>query len=112
MPIVFAHAVDPVGAGFVDSLARPGGNTTGFVLFEYGLGAKWLELLKEIAPNVTRVAVVRDATIAAGTGQFGAIQSVAPSLGVEFDLPSTCATLARSSGRFRHLRNHPMVASS
>lgn len=83
MPIVFAHAVDPVGAGFVDSLARPGGNTTGFVLFEYGLGAKWLELLKEIAPNVTRVAVVRDATIAAGTGQFGAIQSVAPSLGVE-----------------------------
>ena len=63
VPIVFAHAVDPVGAGFVDSLARPGGNTTGFVLFEYGLGAKWLELLKEIAPNVTRVAVVRDATL-------------------------------------------------
>jgi putative ABC transport system substrate-binding protein len=83
VPIVFAHAVDPVGAGFVDSLARPGGNTTGFVLFEYGLGAKWLELLKEIAPNVTRVAVLRDPAIAAGTGQFGAIQSVAPSLGVE-----------------------------
>jgi putative ABC transport system substrate-binding protein len=83
VPIVFAHAVDPVGAGFVDSLARPGGNTTGFVLFEYGLGAKWLELLKEIAPNVTGVAVLRDPAIAAGTGQFGAIQSVAPSLGVE-----------------------------
>ena len=82
-PIVFAHAVDPVGAGFVDSLARPGGNATGFVLFEYGMGAKWLELLKEIAPNVTRVAVLRDPTMAAGTGQFGAIQSVAPSLGVE-----------------------------
>jgi putative ABC transport system substrate-binding protein len=83
VPIVFAHSVDPVGAGFVDSLAQPGGNATGFLLFEYGMGAKWLELLKEIAPNVTRVAVLRDPAIAAGTGQFGAIQSVAPSLGVE-----------------------------
>ncbi|MGC1883164.1 MAG: ABC transporter substrate-binding protein, partial [Pseudolabrys sp.] len=83
VPTVFAHSVDPVGAGFVDSLARPGGNATGFVLFEYGIAAKWLELLKEIAPNVTRVAVLRDPAIAAGTGQFGAIQSVAPSLGVE-----------------------------
>jgi putative tryptophan/tyrosine transport system substrate-binding protein len=83
IPIVFAHSVDPVGAGFVDSLARPGGNATGFILHEYGLGAKWLELLKEIAPRVTRVAVLRDATIAAGTGQFGAIQSVAPSFGME-----------------------------
>ena len=83
VPIVFAHAVDPVGAGFVDSLARPGGNATGFVLFEYSIAAKWLELLKEIAPNVTRVAVLRDSAIAAGIGQFGAIQSVAPSLGVE-----------------------------
>ena len=68
VPIVFAHAVDPVGAGFVDSLARPGGNTTGFVLFEYGMAVKWLELLKEVAPNVTRVAVLRDSAIAAGTG--------------------------------------------
>ena len=83
VPIVFAHAVDPVGAGFVESLARPGGNATGFVLFEYSMSAKWLELLKEIAPNVTRVAVLRDPAIAAGTGQFGAIQSVAPSFGVE-----------------------------
>ena len=83
VPIVFAHAVDPVGAGFVNSLARPGGNATGFVLFEYGMGAKWLELLKEIAPKVTRVAVLRDPTMAAGIGQLGAIQSVAPSLGVE-----------------------------
>jgi putative tryptophan/tyrosine transport system substrate-binding protein len=83
VPIVFAHAVDPVGGGFVDSLARPGGNATGFVYYEYGMGAKWLELLKEIAPSVTRVAVLRDPAIAAGTGQFGAIQSVAPSLGVE-----------------------------
>jgi putative tryptophan/tyrosine transport system substrate-binding protein len=83
VPIVFAGTIDPVGAGFVDSLARPGGNATGFVLFEYSMGAKWLELLKEIVPNVTRVAVLRDPAIAAGTGQFGAIQSVAPSLGVE-----------------------------
>jgi putative tryptophan/tyrosine transport system substrate-binding protein len=83
VPIVFANSVDPVGAGFVDSLARPGGNATGFVLFEYSMGAKWLELLKEIAPDVKRVAVIRDPAIAAGTGQFGAIQSVAPSLGME-----------------------------
>jgi putative ABC transport system substrate-binding protein len=83
VPIVFAHSVDPVGAGFVDSLPRPGGNATGFVLFEYSIGVKWLELLKEIAPSVTRVAVIRDPVIAAGIGQFGAIQSVAPSLGVE-----------------------------
>jgi len=83
VPIVFAHSVDPVGAGFVDSLARPGGNATGFVLFEYGMGVKRLELLKEIAPKVTRVAVLRDPAIAAGIGQFGAIQSVAPTLGVE-----------------------------
>jgi putative ABC transport system substrate-binding protein len=83
IPIVFAHAVDPVGAGFVDSLARPGGNATGFVLFEYGIGAKWLELLKELAPGVNRVAVLRDPSNAAGMGQFGAIQSVSPSFGVE-----------------------------
>jgi putative ABC transport system substrate-binding protein len=83
VPIVFAHAVDPVGAGFVDSLARPGGNATGFVLFEYAISAKWLELLKEIAPAVTRVAILRDPTTAAGMGQFGAIQAVAPSFGVE-----------------------------
>jgi putative ABC transport system substrate-binding protein len=83
VPIVFAHAVDPVAAGFVDSLARPGGNATGFVLFEYGISAKWLELLKEIVPSVTRAAVLRDPAMAAGTGQFGALQSVAPSFGVE-----------------------------
>ncbi len=83
IPIVFAHAADPVGAGLVDSLARPGGNATGFTLFEYGISAKWLELLKEFAPRVTRVAVLRDPATAAGMGQFGAIQSVAPSFGVE-----------------------------
>jgi len=81
VPIVFAIVADPVGAGFVDSLARPGGNVTGFTPFEYGISGKWLELLKEIAPRVTRVAVLRDLTI--GLGQLGAIQSVAPSLGME-----------------------------
>ena len=83
VPIVFAIVADPVGAGFVDSLARPGGNATGFTAFEYGLSGKWLELLKEIAPGVTRAAVLRDPAITAGIGQFGAIQAVAPSLGVE-----------------------------
>jgi putative tryptophan/tyrosine transport system substrate-binding protein len=83
VPIVFVVVADPVGAGYVDSLARPGRNATGFTSFEYSIGAKWLELLKELAPRVTRVAVIRDPAIAAGAGQFGAIQSVAPSMGVE-----------------------------
>jgi len=83
VPIVFPFVIDPVGAGFVDSLARPGGNATGFISFEYSLAGKWLELLKEIAPRVTRAAVLRDAAVASGIGQFGAIQSVAPSFGVE-----------------------------
>jgi putative ABC transport system substrate-binding protein len=82
VPIVFAGIADPVGAGFVDSLARPGGNATGFLLFEYGLSGKWLELLKQIAPQTTRVAVIRDPAIAAGAGQFGAIQALAPILGL------------------------------
>ena len=83
VPIVFPVVADPVGAGFVESLARPGGNATGFIQYEYGLSGKWLELLKEIAPRVTRAAVIRDAAIASGTGQWGALQSVAPSFGVE-----------------------------
>jgi putative ABC transport system substrate-binding protein len=83
IPIVFAIVADPVGAGYVESLARPGGNATGFTPFEYGIAGKMLELLKEIAPRMTRVAVLRDPAIAAGPGQFGAIQAVAPSLGVE-----------------------------
>jgi putative ABC transport system substrate-binding protein len=83
IPIVFTGTPDPVGAGFVESLARPGGNATGFTIFEYGISGKWLELLKEIAPHVTRAAVIRDPAIAAGLGLWGAIQSVAPSLGVE-----------------------------
>ena len=76
-------SADPVGAGLVDSLARPGGNATGFALFEYSLSAKWLELLKQIAPNVTRAAVIRDPAITAGIGQFAVIQSVAPSVGID-----------------------------
>jgi putative tryptophan/tyrosine transport system substrate-binding protein len=83
VPIVFVVVIDPVGAGFVASLARPGGNATGFTTFEYGLSGKWLELLKQIAPGVTRAAVLRDPAVASGIGQFGAVQAVAPSLGVE-----------------------------
>jgi putative tryptophan/tyrosine transport system substrate-binding protein len=83
VPIVFTNVADPVGAGYVDSLARPGSNATGFTVFEYAMGGKWLELLKEIAPHVMRAAVVRDSAIAAGPAEFGAIQAVAPSLGVE-----------------------------
>jgi putative tryptophan/tyrosine transport system substrate-binding protein len=78
VPIVFANVVDPVGAGFVASLARPGGNTTGFSAFEYSLSGKWLELLKEIAPSITRAAILRDPALAAGIGQFAAIQALAP----------------------------------
>ena len=83
MPIVFVNVPDPVGAGFVDSLARPGGNATGFINFEYGIGAKWLELLKQMVPELTRIAVIRDPAITAGIGLFGASQSAAPSFGVE-----------------------------
>jgi ABC-type uncharacterized transport system substrate-binding protein len=83
VPIVFVTVIDPVGAGFVASLARPGGNATGFTNYEYGTSGKWLELLKEIAPRVTRAAVLRDPAIASGIGQFGAIQALAPSLGME-----------------------------
>jgi ABC-type uncharacterized transport system substrate-binding protein len=83
VPIVFTQTLDPVGGGFVDSLARPGGNATGFLTFEYSLSGKWLELLKQIIPGMTRAAVLRDAADPAGTAQFGAIQSVAPSFGVE-----------------------------
>jgi putative ABC transport system substrate-binding protein len=83
LPIVFAAVTDPVGAGFVDSLARPGGNATGFMIYEYSLGAKWLELLKQVAPNVTRVAIARNPANPAGIAVFGAIQNAAQSLGVE-----------------------------
>ena len=104
VPIVFANVTDPVGAGIVANLARPGANTTGFTHFEYGLSAKWLELLKQIAPGTTRAAVLRDSTLIASMSQFAAIQSVAPSLGVELmpidtrnagDIERSVATFAR-----------------
>src|SRR3954464_13829035 len=81
VPIVFAIVVDPMGAGFVEKLSRPGGNATGFMMFDYSLSGKWLELLKQVAPSVTQVAVLRDTS--AGVGQFAVIQAVAPSVGVE-----------------------------
>jgi putative tryptophan/tyrosine transport system substrate-binding protein len=83
---VFANITDPVGAGYVDSLARPGGNITGFLLFEYGLAGKWLELLKQIAPTVTRAAVIRDSKTSAGIGQWAVIQAMAPSMGIDLNL--------------------------
>ena len=83
VPVVFVIVPDPVGAGYVNSLARPGGNATGFSTFEYSIGGKWLDLLKQIAPGITRVAVLRDPTISGGLGQFGAIQSAASSFAVE-----------------------------
>ena len=105
VPIVFAVVADPVGAGFVESLARPGGNATGFSIYDYEIGGKWLELLKEIAPSVRRAAVIRDPAVAAGLGQFAAIQAIAPSLGLEVtpvnlghvpDIERTIAAFARS----------------
>ena len=83
VPIVFAGIADPVAAGYVESLSRPGGNATGFTIYEYSIGGKWLELLKEMAPHVTRVAVLRETGIAAGPGVFGAMQALAPSLGLD-----------------------------
>ena len=107
VPIVFVNVIDPVGAGYVARLARPGGNATGFTAFEYSLSGKWLELLKEIAPNLTRIAILRDPALAAGIGQFAAIQAMAPSsLGVELspidvrdggEIERDVATLARES---------------
>jgi putative ABC transport system substrate-binding protein len=106
LPIVFAAVADPVGAGLVDTLARPGGNVTGFMNFEYGFSGKWLELLKQVAPQVTRAAVIRDPATPAGIAQFSAIQAVAPPLGVEVtpigvhdvgDIERAVATFARSA---------------
>ena len=104
VPIVFVAVIDPVGAGFVASMARPGGNSTGFVTFEYAIAAKWLELLKEIAPSVTRAAVLRDPTYAAGIGQFAAIQSVATDRhGVERDRSRSDAdAIERAVAAFAH----------
>jgi ABC-type uncharacterized transport system substrate-binding protein len=112
--IVFVQVADPVGAGFVESLARPGGNATGFANFEYGISGKWLELLKEIDPRLTRVAVLRDPSVASGTGQLGAIQSVAPSFGVELtpvDLRSA-EGIERAVAAFARGRNGGLIVTA
>jgi putative ABC transport system substrate-binding protein len=114
IPVVFTTVVDPVGAGFVNSLARPGGNATGFVSFEYSLSAKWLELLKEIAPRVRRVAVIRDADISAGAGQFGAIQTAAPSLGLDLIAvsPREAGELEQTIAAFARTPNGGLISTS
>lgn len=114
VPIVFVLVPDPVGAGFVDSQAEPGGNATGFLMFEYSLAAKWLELLMEIAPGTMRVAVLRDPSITAGTGQFAVIQSVAPSFGVDLrpiDVRDP-ANIERTVAAFARSRNGGMIATA
>ncbi|MGA8748944.1 MAG: ABC transporter substrate-binding protein [Pseudolabrys sp.] len=114
VPVVFTSVVDPVGAGFVNSLARPGGNATGFVLFEYSLSAKWLELLKEVAPGVKRVAVIRDPEISGGTGQFGAIQTAAPSLGLDLIAisPREAGEVERAIAAFARTPNGGLITTS
>jgi putative ABC transport system substrate-binding protein len=120
VPVVFTVVADPVGAGFVDSLARPGGNATGFISLEYGLSAKWLELLKEIAPSTARAAVLRDAAVTAGIGQFAAIQTAAPSLGIEVspvnvrdasEIERAIVAFARSSNGGLIVTGSPLVAA-
>jgi len=114
VPIVFPVVVDPVGAGFVDSLARPGGNATGFMAFEYGISGKWLELLKQVAPGMKRTAVLRDPAIAAGIGQFAIIQSVAPSLGVDV-IPfgvANAAEIERSIAMFAASPNGGLILTA
>jgi putative ABC transport system substrate-binding protein len=113
VPIVFVQVTDPVGGGFVDSLARPGRNATGFIVFEYGMAGKWLELLKQLAPGVTRVAVLRDPTNPSGTGMFGAVQTVAPSFGVEaspIDLREA-SELERAVTAFARAPNGGLIAA-
>ena len=114
IPIVFVIVPDPVGSGFVESLAQPGGNATGFMMFEYDLSAKWLELLKEIAPNVTHAAVLRDAAIAAGIGQFAVIQSVARSVGVDVRTINLrdAAEIERSVTAFARVPNGGLIMTA
>jgi putative tryptophan/tyrosine transport system substrate-binding protein len=113
VPIVFAGVADPVAAGYVESLARPGGNVTGFTVYEYSIGGKWLELLKEIAPRVTRAAVLREAGIAAGPGLFGAIQALAPSLGLELRLVNVhdAGEIERAIAAFAQVSNGGMIVT-
>ena len=112
VPVVFVLVVDPVGAGFVESLARPGGNVTGFALYEFGMSAKWPELLKRIAPNVTRVGVLRDAALTAGVAYLAAIQSVAPSLGIEVSSIGVCESeIERAVTAFAGSSNRGLIMS-
>jgi len=114
VPIVFPVANDPVGSGYADSLARPGGNATGFMLFEFSIGAKWLELLKEIAPSVTRAAVLRDVTQGTGTSQFAAIQAMAPSLRVEVNPVNLgdAGEIERAVAAFAHSGNGGLIVTA
>ena len=114
VPIVFPVVGDPVAAGFVDSLARPGGNATGFISFEYGLGGKWLELLKQIAPSVTRAAVLRDPATPTGIGQFGAMQALAPSLRVEVSPVNMrdAGEIERAVAAFARLSNGGLIVTA
>ena len=114
VPIVFVNVADPVGAGFVNSLSRPGGNATGFMQFEYSLSAKWLELLKQVAPGVTRAAVLRDAALTSGTGQFAVIQSVASSVGVEVNPVNVhdAGEIERAVAAFARSPNGGLVVTS
>jgi len=115
VPIVFTIVPDPVGSGFIDSLSRPGGNATGFLQFEYSFGAKWVELLKEIGPDIVRAAVLRDASLPAGIGQFAVIQSVAPPLGIEVSPVNvrSAAEIERDVSAFaRATKSGLIVASS
>ena len=113
IPIVFVQVIDAVGGGIVDSLARPGGNATGFTTFEYSMSGKWLELLKEIAPRVTRAAVLRDPTLAIGAAQFAAIQAVAPSLGMEVSPLNVrdAAEIERGVAAFARTPNGGLIAT-
>jgi putative ABC transport system substrate-binding protein len=113
VPIVFAGVADPVAAGYVESLARPGSNATGFTPYEYSIGGKWLELLKEVAPLLTRAAILRETGIAAGAGLFGAIQALAPALGLELRAVSVRDTdeIERAFSAFAQLPNGGVVVS-
>jgi putative ABC transport system substrate-binding protein len=114
VPIVFVNVIDPVGAGFVESLARPGGNITGFTQFEYSTSGKWLELLKEIAPRVTRAAVLRDHAMASGLGQFAAVQSAASRLGIEVRPINVRASIEieRAIGAFTAAPNGGLIVTA
>jgi putative ABC transport system substrate-binding protein len=114
VPIVFNNVADPVGAGFIDTMARPGGNATGFIQFEYTISGKWLELLKEVAPSLSRVAVLRDPAIAAGVGQFAVIQSAIPSIGVELSAISLrdAGEIERAVTKFASRPNGGLIVTS